>query len=74
MANVEEEINITDGNLKLNLVRTEFCDDGWLDLTIENIENGRCTSYGIQEADILCALMPLIDTEWVLEGAEDEKD
>ena len=66
----EEEIKIKDGKLQLTLLKSELCDDGWLDLTIENIENGRCTSYGIEEAEILCALMPLIDTDWVLEERE----
>ena len=63
----EEEIKIKDGKLQLTLLKNELCDEGWLDLTIENTENGKCTSYGIQEAEILCALMPLIDTEWILE-------
>lgn len=72
MKTEEMKIKIRDKNLMLTLVKNDLCDEGWLDLTIENIENGKCTSYGIEEAEILQALMPLIDTSWVLEDSENE--
>ena len=70
----EEIIKIKHNEYILTLEKTGYTDLDWVDMTIENTKNGRCTAISKFDSDIFYSLLPLIDTDWVDCTEESEQE
>lgn len=74
MINKEQIIKIKHNEFVITLEKTDSTDEGWTDITIENMQTGRCTSASKHDDDLYFNLCQLIDTDWAYFGAEIEEE